>query len=286
MFLALLGGFAAAAIWLWGLGGAEAVAQWAAGKQRAVQGDLAGALRAVRTGQPFAIATLLGLCFAYGFFHAAGPGHGKLVMGGYALGTNAPRRRLILLTLAGSLGQAVTAIALVSLGALVFGWGREQMTGLADGRLELFSAGAIALVGLWLLLRGLRHWRSARAPEICSHCGHAHGPDPADVAQMSNWREGLALVLAVAVRPCTGAIFVLILTFGMGIAWAGVLGALVMGLGTAVLTLGVALGAGILRGGLAERLNGPSGQRAMAVVEMLAGAMVALVAGQVVLRLI
>lgn len=287
-FALVLGGALALSIWLFGFGGATQISQWAAGQQRDVQGALAGALRAVRSGDVWAWGSLLGLCFAYGFFHAAGPGHGKLVMGGYALSAGAPRRRLIALTLGGSLGQAVTAIVLVYTGVLVLGWGRTQMTDLADGALAAFSAGAIVLVGLWLVVRGARRWRRSlvQAEAVCGSCGHAHGPTAEQVETVQDWRDGLAVVGAVAIRPCTGALFVLIVTYGMGIPLAGVMGALVMGLGTAVLTVAVALGAGHLRGGLVERLDGPSGVRVMALVEMLAGLLVALIAGQMVLRLL
>ena len=300
-FALLLAGAVALAVWLWVFGGSAQVTAWAAAEQREVQRGLATALRAVRGGEPWALAGLLGLCFAYGFFHAAGPGHGKLVMGGYALGEDVPRARLIVATLGGALGQALTAILLVGAGALVFGWGRERMTGLADGALQVTSAGAIVLVGLWLVWRGLRHWWRAGAVAThdhghehaheCGHehgheCGHVHGPDPLAVARASHWRDLVALVLAVAIRPCTGALFVLILTFGMGIAWVGILGAVAMALGTALLTLAVALGAGHLRAGLADRIGGAAGLRTMAAVEVMAGALVALVAGQLVLRLI
>lgn len=306
------GGFALLALaaallaaWLWGFGGAARIDIWASAKQHEVQTALASALRAVRTGEGWALMSLLGLCFAYGFFHAAGPGHGKLVMGGYALGSDVPRARLIAMTLAGSLGQALTAIVLVYSGVLLLGWSRAQMTDLADGNLQVASAAAIVLVGLWLLTRGLRAlWRARATPaaqthahdhhhhhahgpdDTCASCGHAHAPSLAQIAEVRGWRDAVAVVLAVAIRPCTGALFVLILTYGMGIALAGVLGALVMGLGTAVLTLAVALGAGSLRGGLVARLDGPSGLRVMAGIEILVGALVALVASQIVLRLI
>lgn len=299
-------------VWLWGFGGAAQIGAWASAEQREVQNALAGALRAVRAGDGWALASLLGLCFAYGFFHAAGPGHGKLVMGGYALGTDALRTRLIWMTLAGALGQAVTAIVLVYAGVFVLGWSRSQMTTLADGNLEAMSAGAIVLVGLWLLARGVRkllrvgrqaahahshdhhhhhdhhhdHDHSIGADGSCETCGHAHGPSLEQVASVQGWRDAVAVVLAVAIRPCTGALFVLILTYGMGIALVGIVGALVMGLGTAVLTLAVALGAGSLRGGLVDRLDGPAGLRVMAGIEIVAGALVALVAGQIVLRLL
>lgn len=285
--------------WLFAFGGAGRLALWAAGEQREVQNALAMGLRAVRAGEPWAVSGLLAACFSYGFLHAAGPGHGKLVMGGYALAEAVTRRRLALLTLAGALGQAVTAILLVSAGAWLFGWGRTQMQGWADGTLAATSMAAIALVGLWLVWRGARRLVPSRRRDLvglgdASHhhhhdhdhaCGHVHGPDPAAVAAMRGWRDGLALVGAVAIRPCTGALFLLILTYGMGLAWLGMLGALVMGLGTAMLTLAVAFGASGLRDGLAVRLAGPAGAQAMAGLEVLAGSAVALIAGQAALRL-
>lgn len=319
----LLGLITALAVWLWLMGGAARISIWAAGEQREVQTALAGALRSVRAGEPWGLAALWGLCFAYGFFHAAGPGHGKLIMGGYALGEDVRRRRLIGLTLAGSLGQAVTAVLLVSVGAALFGLGRQQMTGLADGALAAISAGAVALVGLWLVWRGLRrlskagagpsghaaahahaaqthehghtqghgqhdahhhHNHSHAAGEVCSECGHAHGPSADQVRSATDWRSALAVVAAIAIRPCTGALFVLILTFSMGIPLAGIMGALVMGLGTAVLTLVVALGAAHVRGSLASSLSGMAAVRMMSVVEIAAGAIVAIVAVQVALR--
>ena len=70
---------------LWATGSLGAIAQWAAEGQRDAQNALARAIRALRAGEAGALAGLLGLAFAYGVFHAAGPGHGKVLIGGYGV---------------------------------------------------------------------------------------------------------------------------------------------------------------------------------------------------------
>lgn len=67
-----------------------------------------------------------------------------------------------------------------------------------------------------------------------AHCGHAHGPDLAAIAGPGGWRNGLGAVLAVGLRPCSGAILVLVFALAQGLFWAGVAATFIMGLGTAL----------------------------------------------------
>jgi ABC-type nickel/cobalt efflux system permease component RcnA len=79
--------FAALLALLWLSGGLAAVERQAVEAQRWVQSALAGAIRQLRADRAGALAALLGLSFAYGVFHAVGPGHGKMLIGGYGMAT-------------------------------------------------------------------------------------------------------------------------------------------------------------------------------------------------------
>jgi nickel/cobalt exporter len=106
----------AALFWL--TGGDRVVLAWAVEGQRAAQGGMGRALGALRQATRRRSCRLLGVCFLYGFFHAAGPGHGKLLIGGYGAARAVGAWRLSAVALASSLAQGVTAILLVGAGRL------------------------------------------------------------------------------------------------------------------------------------------------------------------------
>ncbi|AHM05369.1 putative membrane protein [Roseibacterium elongatum DSM 19469] len=277
-------------------GGDRVIAAWATEGQRTAQTAMARALRALRAGEPGAFAALIAVCFGYGFFHAAGPGHGKLLIGGYGAARRVGAGRLAGVALMASLAQGASAVALVGTGLWLLGWGRQQMTDMADRLFDPLSYGAIALIGLWLAWRGLRSLRrraAQKAPDhphhcdgpVCTTCGHAHAPDPAQVARASSPREMAALIGAVALRPCTGALFLLILTARMEIFGLGIAGVLAMALGTASVTVAVALAAVWARRGVVDGLSG-SAARLAAVqpgIEIAVGLSIAWIAGTIAL---
>jgi nickel/cobalt exporter len=70
--------------------------------------------------------------------------------------------------------------------------------------------------------------------------GHAHGPEPEELAGPGGWRRGLSAIIAVGLRPCSGAIIVLVFALAQDLFWAGVVSTLVMGLGTAITVAAIA----------------------------------------------
>src|SRR5258707_8023192 len=87
------------------------------------------------------------------------------------------------------------------------------------------------------------------------HCGHSHGPDPSELAGPGGWRRGFGAILAVGVRPCSGAILVLVFALAQGLFWAGIAATFVMGLGTAITVAAIAVIA-VSAKDLARRLSG------------------------------
>ncbi|MGJ8626901.1 MAG: nickel/cobalt transporter [Sulfitobacter sp.] len=286
-----------AVFWVWFSGGFLHLSLWAADQQRAFQNTIATTLRATRAGEAGAILALVTACFAYGLAHAAGPGHGKVLIGGYGFARKVSMVRLSLIALAASLGQAVTAVILVYAGVLILNLSRQAMVGVTEKIFAPASYAAIVAVGGWLVWRGLRRLRAANTPaqghdpsdhgEVCASCGHAHGPTLHQVEKATSLTETLVLIAGIAIRPCTGALFVLIITWQMGIALVGIAGAFAMALGTALITIAVGLAATGLRGGvLAGAIGSSRGAQIAAVVEVVAGGIVVAIVGGLLLRAI
>lgn len=268
--------------------------------------QLTGAVRAWQA-EGGAAWALIGLSFAYGVFHALGPGHGKAVISSYVLANRQTARNGALLALASALIQALVAIAMVTVLAVVFNATAATMNQ-ATRWLELASYALVTLLGAWLVwVKAIRPlWRrragpadvpvpalkgaaalraisvhAAAAPAHGDHhhhdddcgCGHAHVPPPEQVAGQMNWRRAGSAILAVGLRPCSGALIVLVFALSQGFFLAGVASALAMGLGTgltvaALACLAVAAGGAATR--LGRRLSSAGAARLRYGVEALA----------------
>lgn len=281
---------------MWQSGALDGLTQWAAARQREAQNLMAGALRALRAGEPGATATLMLVCFGYGFAHAVGPGHGKVLIGGYGLGTQVAFARLASLSVLASLAQALTAVILVWAGLTIFDLSREALTGLSENIMADVSAAMIMAVGLWLAWRGILQLLRAERGVTKGHdnhhhhhhdencgCGHSHGPSIEEVTKTRSIRDAVILIAGIAARPCTGAVFLLLLTWRMGIFPTGILATFAMGLGTASVSLVVA-GLSIWARNGSFALVSPDGRFAAIMkwlpgtMQLIAGATIAFVA--------
>ncbi|MBI3275824.1 MAG: high frequency lysogenization protein HflD [Methylocystis sp.] len=216
--------------------------------------ELQGAARALKT-DASALWALAAASFAYGVFHAAGPGHGKAVLASYMIANETALRRGLALAGLAALLQGSVAIAMVGVAAILFNATARQMSGAAS-LIEMVSYGAIAALGARLVwTKGrvlLREWRRKAAPRetggvYCEavedalrvhgpSCAHCHAPDPAMFAVGFSWPDALATVVAAGARPCSGAILILVFTLSQGAFVAGAFSTLLMAAGTAITT--------------------------------------------------
>ena len=223
---------------------------------------------------------LMGIGFAYGVFHAAGPGHGKAVIAAYIVSGERALRRGLALSLAAALIQACVAIALVSAVFIALGGTAAQMASTT----RVVEMGGFALVaGLGLALV----WRKAgrlldvlrldgsTARAGCDDCGHLHGPGAPD----ASWGSLAAVALGAGIRPCAGALVLLTFARAQGLTGAGIAAVFAMALGTATAT-GALAALAIYAKRLSLRLAGGRGRAGL-----LAGAGLELAAAALVLVL-
>lgn len=299
-----------------GLGG------WILAVQSQFYRSLTGALAAAKQDSG-AVWGLVSIGFLYGVFHAAGPGHGKGVIAGYLLATRRTLIKGLGLSLAAALVQAGVAIALVGIAASLLHASAQGINASA-GAIETASFGALVAVGLALLWRksaavvpgrdgaspaaeAHSHEHGIHGHESHSHrghhhhhghghahshagacdasCGHTHMPAPAEIERARSLRESAGIVLAAGIRPCSGAIILLVFALSQGVFAIGVLATLAMGLGTAI-TTGALAAIAVLAKGAAMRLangRGEGGVRLVAWLELFAAGLVTALGGALLL---
>ena len=269
---------------------ASGVVGWLLAKQSEFYREMSATIRAARS-DGSAVWTLLAISFAYGIFHAAGPGHGKAVISSYLVANQETARRGIVLSFASALLQSLVAVLIVGICAWLLNATAKSMCN-AEKVIEIASYALIAAFGARLVwTKGGGFMRALSAKPVAAmaadhdhhghghahgdhdhhdhghdhhhdhdhvhdeHCGHSHGPTPDQLAGPGGWQRGLGAIFAVGLRPCSGAILVLVFALAQGLFWAGIAATFMMGLGTAITVATIAVLAVSARG-LAQRLSG------------------------------
>jgi ABC-type nickel/cobalt efflux system permease component RcnA len=238
----------------------------------AIQAQFYGALTAtvlaMKSGDA-QVLTLATVGFLYGIFHAAGPGHGKGVISGYIIATGGSIYCGLGLSFSSALLQATVAISLVSVFALLLG-ATSATISTAANIIELTSFAAVAGLGAVLV------WSKSSefVGEIVKGPERSGGEEQLPIRKSHGWKEFCGVVLAAGIRPCSGAIILLVFTLSQGIFVAGIFGALAMAIGTAITTstLGIMT---VFARGVFQRLiaaNGSGGVLVLSGIEVMAAA--------------
>jgi ABC-type nickel/cobalt efflux system permease component RcnA/ABC-type uncharacterized transport system substrate-binding protein len=273
---------------------------WIAEQQKSFYAALTGTLGRLKSDHT-AFWLLGGLSFLYGIIHAAGPGHGKVVIGSYVLASETQFRQGIFLSFVSAMIQSLVAVLFVLVAAMVL-----NMTSLAMSDaawwISIGSYAMVMLLGLWLVARKVFGWGHhhghgrSHAPSMVRkarahlHAGdnHHHDHDEHDHHEHHDhaegerhhqhahhvvtpdqigggWREQLGVVLAVGMRPCSGALVVLVFALSQGLLPAGIAAVFLMGLGTAI-AVGVLATIAVSTKNIAPRLLGTHGATGSSVV--------------------
>lgn len=241
---------------------------------------------------------LTGFSLVYGILHALGPGHGKVVIATFLATHPTKMKTSIQLTVAAAVLQGVVAVALVTIMLMVLQLSSRQLH-LSSFWLEKGSYLLVIGLGLWLCWRALdriaRLLRKPRLPfrrlvptskapghqhsEHCG-CGHQHVPDGAMLAKAVSGKTKTLVALSMGLRPCSGAIMMLLFSKVIGVYWWGVLSAMAMAAGTAITVTGMAMLVQMSRA-LALRLskNGQGGQALVRAALSLAGGLLMVLTG-------
>ena len=122
---------------------------WLLAKQSEFYREMSATIRAAKS-DGSAVWTLLAISFAYGIFHAAGPGHGKAVISSYLVANQETARRGIVLSFASALLQALVAVVVVGICAWLLNATAKTMCG-AEKAIEIASYALIAAFGARLV---------------------------------------------------------------------------------------------------------------------------------------
>lgn len=211
--------------------------QWVLAQQATFHRELVSLVRSIsKEGSPALLWGLISTSFFYGVFHAAGPGHGKAVISAYMLASKAPVRRGIGLAFLCSGVQAVMAVLIILVLSQIFSLAGKAMK--ISQFFEVASFAAVGLIGVWMLMRLLRgksscghdHSHDHQETSCCDHHDHKDHHQEEKTARRSIW----AMVAAVGIRPCTGAILVLLFSLSANIFVWGLVATFAMALGTAI----------------------------------------------------
>tara|TARA_R110000851_G_C13052664_1_gene563240 strand:- start:530 stop:1540 length:1011 start_codon:yes stop_codon:yes gene_type:complete len=289
-------------------GGFQSVSYQLLGWQRDLHRSLTLAITELsRTPTMATWVSLLGISFAYGVFHAAGPGHGKAVLATYLASHGGAVKRALGLSFAASLLQGVTAIALVVVLVYGLGWITRQAMG-SVAWVEQASFLLVAALGAWLCWRAVKQLRRAYQPERAAHshspghehnqdhehnpnhehshghdhshcCGGAHHIEP---HQALDWRTAMMTVGAIGMRPCSGAVLMLGAASLLGQFEVGVASVVAMSIGTGITVSALALASIFARGWAQRRLSKQqysqrSVQKATGWVALAGGALIVVI---------
>lgn len=237
------------------------IMQFSINAQRSLNQLLAEQLKQTKVNPLISGLMLVTISFTYGVLHATGPGHGKVIISTYIATHPLRLKKSLVLTLCASLLQGIVAIILVSfvLGLLHLSTKHLQQSNMW---IEKLSYLFIVLLGTFLFIRTIKQLlhnkhikqkplliksirplttknsfiiKSTKQSNVqTNHCGCGHKHMLSDTDLQGSYRSIFLVIIAMGIRPCSGAILILLLASLLNVYFWGVISTLAMSLGTSL----------------------------------------------------
>jgi nickel/cobalt transporter (NicO) family protein len=153
---------------------------------------------------------IIAIIFLYGFFHAIGPGHGKIIATSYFLGTNSSIGKGLLFGFSFSILHSMSALLFFIVTILFL----KTIPRFGATAYEIFiqkiSFYLIAILGIYLVIKGLKSLRSHSK----NNCNYSH-----------------LTPIALGIVPCPGTLLFLSFFTSINMLWLGILSVLIIALG-------------------------------------------------------
>jgi len=180
---------------------------------------------------------LLVVSFAYGFIHASGPGHGKMLVASYFSSNDKSYKKAILIALGIAVVHTFSALFLTIFAYFVLSSIFSLAVSNASAVITKISGAAIIAIGFYFLYTKIKHYRTKHMIKwsktqvsscSCASCKSANSTDA-------------MLVFTAGIVPCPGTVTVFLFSISLGLFYIGLLSAIAMSLGMGLVIAATAL---------------------------------------------
>ncbi|WP_235801293.1 nickel/cobalt transporter [Vibrio orientalis] len=178
--------------------------------QRGLSGELGELIYDIQENKEDVAIAFIASSFIYGVFHAFGAGHGKVLITSYLLTNQGTIPKAIGICFVTSMIQTFVAIVTVEIMLAIFASSMRDIHSAIETTITLSYVFVIG-VGAYIM------YQASRLPLVQE-------------------RSVYGIMAAVGMRPCTGAVMVIMLANMIGLRGIGIISAIVMAGGTAFTT--------------------------------------------------
>lgn len=179
----------------------------------------------IKSGKKGAIFLIIFFSFLYGIIHAAGPGHGKTLVGSYFLSKNAP---FVKGAIAGFSIAVIHSISAISIIGLIYLFIKKSTLVNFENYnhvIRSISYSLIVLIGFFMITKTIY--------TIFKH-KFFNNDENAFIEKSIKNKDFKAIVSAAGIVPCPGAAMILIFSMNEGLFFIGIISVLFMSIGMAL----------------------------------------------------